>query len=217
MAPQKINLPHLPPTLPLYISGFTDVTNAAYLRQQLLSSNQAYNYTFLDARSVLSTRHLLAACFRALTDQLHATLKSNNVHAEIVFGLSANNNIGDAFRRFGISDASTDVIVVKVGGGSGGGGRGGEAETETELDEVTRGLEGKVEGVEVAGDELDAWLARTCDLDLVRKNYKLGKPPGPKKGVVNGVKAEDGAVEKTREREEIERVVLGLMALRGAT
>lgn len=208
MAPQLIKLSHLPPDLSLYISAYTSVTNAAYLRSQLLASNQEYNYAFLDAKTILSTTHLLSACFRALTDNLHGRLKSNNVHGEIVFCLSSNNNIGDAFRRFGIGDGTTDVVMIKVGDG-------GEGEEE----KVIEAMGGKVEGVEVEWTEIDAWLGRTCDLDLVRKNYKLGKPVVGKKGAVNGMKhgEEDKGMKKEKERREIERVVLGMMALRGAT
>lgn len=124
-----------------------------------------------------------------------------------MFCLSANNNIGDAYRRFGIGEESTEVVVIRVGGEEG---------------EVRQGLEGKVEGVAVEWSGVEEWIGRVCDMDVVRKNYKLGKGQGGKKGpVANGVKegVVDGgeATKKAEERKELERVVLGLMALRGAT
>lgn len=107
--------------------------------------------------------------------------------------------------------------MVKVGDGG-----------EEEKERVRRGLEGIVEGVEVEGglEGMEGWLENVCDLDVVRRNYKVGKVqgqgPGKKGGVVNGVRdgeggEEDEKVRKERERREIERVVLGMMALRGAT
>jgi EKC/KEOPS complex subunit CGI121/TPRKB len=36
---------------------------------------------------------VLAACFRAISDALNGRLKSRNVHSEIVFSLSPNNNV----------------------------------------------------------------------------------------------------------------------------
>jgi EKC/KEOPS complex subunit CGI121/TPRKB len=37
--------------------------------------------------------HVLAAVFRAANDYLNNRLKSRNVHSEIVFALSPNNNV----------------------------------------------------------------------------------------------------------------------------
>lgn len=42
---------------------------------------------------IISTTHLLAAVFRAVNDWLNGRLKSKNVHSEIVFCLSMNNNV----------------------------------------------------------------------------------------------------------------------------
>ena len=42
---------------------------------------------------VLSPTHVLAAVFRATNDYLNDRMKSKNVHSEIVFALSPNNNV----------------------------------------------------------------------------------------------------------------------------
>lgn len=89
---QVVTLPHLP-TNPLYLGVFRDVRNVAFLRHQLLSGNADFEYAFIDASVVLSTQHLLAACFRAINDLNARRLKTRNVHAEIVFSLSPNNNV----------------------------------------------------------------------------------------------------------------------------
>lgn len=62
----------------------------------------------------------------------------------------------------------------------------------------------------------DETLSGMTDLGMVRKVYKLngvgaGSAGGGKKGTVNGVGKEVG------ERKELEILVLGAMALRGAT
>lgn len=191
---EEIQLAHLPPELKLYVTCYIDVENAAYLRQQLLSANQEFNYAFLDVSSILSRRHVLAACFRALNDQMHDRLKSNNVQSEIVFCLNPNNNIGEAFRRFGIQDNSRDLVVVKAGEG---------------LDRsiIEHHLAGAVQGTRV--DFTDEWLRNGCDLDKVRKTYKIAKAQ-------QGGKVINGAGHDTDERKYIETQVLGFMALRGA-
>lgn len=90
---ETVQLPHLPPSLSLHIGLFQDVENASFLRQQLLDGNTDFEYAFLDAAVLLSRKHVLAACWRAINDSLQARLKTRNVHSEIVFALSTNNNV----------------------------------------------------------------------------------------------------------------------------
>ncbi|KAJ9659123.1 hypothetical protein H2198_003265 [Neophaeococcomyces mojaviensis] len=195
---EKIQIAHIPDDLPIYVACYKDVQNASFLKQQLLAGNQVYNYAFVDATTILSRQHLLAAAFRALNDHIHDRLKSNNVHSEIVVCLSSNNNIGDAFRRFGIQDSTKDLVIVKVG-----------LSPEFASESVEGHLKDAIEGTPVPFD--DAFLRQTCDLDKLRKTYKLGKPQQGKT-VMNG-----NGGHATDERSDIEVQVLGLMALRGAT
>lgn len=114
---EEIRLSHLPPSLSLYIGLYQSVQNAAFLRQQLLTGNTDFEYALIDAsmvhllhifyrekfsplykaliyiEQIVSRTHILAACFRALNDYLSGRLKSRNVHSEIVFALSPNNNV----------------------------------------------------------------------------------------------------------------------------
>lgn len=90
---ETLTLPHLPNS-PIQVGLFKNVQNAAFLRQQLLEGNSDFEYAFLDASVLLSRSHVLAACFRAISDALSNRLKSRNVHSEVVFSLSPNNNVG---------------------------------------------------------------------------------------------------------------------------
>ena len=89
---ETVTLPHLA-SHPLQLALFKNVKNAPFLRQQLLEGNTAFEYAFLDASVLLSRSHVLAACFRAITDLQNERLRSRNVHSEIVFSLSPNNNV----------------------------------------------------------------------------------------------------------------------------
>jgi EKC/KEOPS complex subunit CGI121/TPRKB len=89
---ESIGLPHLLEH-PLRVCLFQNVQNAAFLRRQLLEGNVEFEYAFLDASVLLSMKHVLAACFRAVNDMLNGRLRSRNVHSEIVFSLSPNNNV----------------------------------------------------------------------------------------------------------------------------
>lgn len=98
VAVQPITLAHLP-TNPIYLGYFRNVQNVSFLKDQLLTGNPDYEYAFIDASIILSTQHLLAACFRAINDLNARRLKTRNVHSETVFSLSPNNNVRPCSRR----------------------------------------------------------------------------------------------------------------------
>lgn len=129
-----------------------------------------------------------------MNDYIHDRLRSNNVQSEIVFCLSPNNNIGEAFRKFGISDESKNIVVIKVG----------EGDVKKEIEEHLR--------ENLHGDEVgftNEWFREVGDLEKVKKNYKVAKV-GKGNGKVNGESGRD-------EWMDVEVQVLGAMALRGAT
>ena len=160
-------------------------------------------------------------------------MKSRNVHSEIVFCLGFNNNIGQTLNTFGISEQTSELLVLKIvcpslglsPGLSGG--------------DVWDHLKGSVEGEVREYGEVE--MGTCCDVEKVRRVYKLGgdrgqsakgrrRKDGGSEGArlgANDVKGAETAVglleglpdgentEVTR-RKELEMQVLGLMALRGA-
>ncbi|KAF7958338.1 hypothetical protein EAE96_001889 [Botrytis aclada] len=205
MAPallQTIPLEHLPESHTLHIALYRNLTNASFLHQQLLTGNTDFEYAFIDASVVLSKLHILAAAYRAINDALEERLKSRNIHSEVVFSLSMNNNIAESFRRFGIIPTTTSLLVVKVAPAS-------------SASQISEHLSSVIEGEPVPFD--DESLASMVDVARVKKLYKLNVTGGGggKKGAANGV---SGKAESTvDERKELEIMVLGAMALRGAT
>lgn len=190
-----ILLPHHPST-PIHIALFHSVTNAPSLLSSLLRADPAYDFAFLDPSLVLSYPHLLAAAHLALHAHLTARRKTRTPHSELVFRLHPNNNIGEAYRTFGMAADAREVLVVKFG-------REG-----VRADEVGAFLGDAVEGVSVrvrGGDE----VAMYADEGRIRKVYKLVQQK-KKKGVVNGERDEEG------ERKRLESVILGTMALKGS-
>lgn len=214
---QTFHLPHFP-SYPIYISLFKDVENASFLRQQLLEANAEFEYAFLDATMILSTTHALAAVFRALNDMLNSRLKSRNVHSEVVFSLNPNNNIADAFRRFGIADTTRILLAIKI-----------STNPNITAESVERHLSSSITGVAIPFT--NDVLTNITDLVKVRKIYKLdasnvnssgsvgkkgktGKSGGNEEVMINGDanRLETGL----DERIEIESVILGIMALKGS-
>lgn len=124
--------------------------------------------------------------------------------------------IGEAFRRFGISETTRDLLVLKVA-----------TSPEVTLESVGAHLAANVQGVECAFD--DEVFRKVADVDRVRKVYKISSAAGSTrkgaKGVVDpleisGSNSGSGSGSGSGNSQDIDKLqvqVLGLMALRGAT
>jgi EKC/KEOPS complex subunit CGI121/TPRKB len=275
----------------VHLALFQNVTNAAFLRSQLLEANPAFDYAFLDASMVsyetsliqpshysrhllilehdppycrsrplkirsslwfssirskilcfpnrttkphfafyhthiyksfrtspsltnphpqiLSPTHLLSASILALHLSQTTRLKARTAHSELVFRLHPNNNIGESYRKFGISDSTSTLIAVKLG-----------LSEDVTNESVSRHLGESVKGESVLIGEDGVEVGGYCDLGMVRKVYKLdgggggGSAGKGKKGVVNG--GTNGEVNAMDERKEVEAVVLGMMTIKGS-
>ncbi|KAL5343297.1 kinase binding protein CGI-121-domain-containing protein [Aspergillus crustosus] len=193
---ETIDLPHLSSSLAVHAALYKDVQNASYLRQQLLSANADFEYAFIDASMILSRAHALAAVFRGINEYLNNRLKSHNIHSEIVFSLSPTNNIADSFRKFGISDTTSNLLVIKVA-----------VTSDITHESVVAHLAKNVQGTPLPLD--DGALSRISDVTKIKKSYKLGSLPSASPGETNG--SADGS------KRRLELSVLGAIALRGAT
>ncbi|KAL6801584.1 kinase binding protein CGI-121 domain-containing protein [Trichoderma sp. SZMC 28012] len=196
MAVETIELEHVPASYRVYLALFRNVKNAAFLHQQLLARNAEFEYAFIDASTIVSRMHLLSAVFKAVNSSVTGALKTPNVHSETVVSLSSSNNIADAYRRFGVSPSTTDLFVVKI-----------VFPTDTNpepasAEAISKHLTDNVEGDAVPAT--DDTIETITDVRAVRKSYKL-----------NGLAWLDSIKDELVKRKEIERLVLGGMALRG--
>ncbi|KAL7929700.1 kinase binding protein CGI-121 domain-containing protein [Trichoderma chlorosporum] len=196
MAVETVELEHVPSSYRVYLALFRNVKNAAFLHQQLLARNAEFEYAFIDASTIVSRIHLLSAVFKAVNSLVNGALRTPNVHSETVVSLSSSSNIADAYRRFGVSPSTTDLFVVKVAFPS------DSNPVPTTADAVTKHLTDNVEGDAVPAT--DDTIETITDVRTVRKSYKL-----------NGLAWLDNIKDELVKRKEIERLVLGGMALRG--
>jgi hypothetical protein len=95
MSLETLKLEHVPDTYRVYVGLFRNVTNADHLQSQLVARNSDFEYAFIDASSVLSRLQLIGAVYKALSVLLDGTIKTPNVHSEIVCSLSSSNNVCD--------------------------------------------------------------------------------------------------------------------------
>ncbi|KAF3069617.1 hypothetical protein GL218_07770 [Daldinia childiae] len=189
---ETIKLEHVPSTYTVLVGLFKDVTNAEFLQQQLLSRNAEYEYAFIDASSIISRVQVLAAVYKAITIHMSGSMKTPNVHSEIVCSLSPNNNISEAYRRFGITPSSKYLIIVKVL----------VSPSTLTPEAVQQHLLDNVQGTptQFTDEVLQSGLT---DRAKVRKYYKL-----------NGIGWLDGIKDESLQRRETELLVIGSMALR---
>ncbi|CAH0057732.1 unnamed protein product [Clonostachys solani] len=191
MALETVTLDHLPASQTVHIAYFRNVRNAAFLHSQLLARNPDFEYGFVDASIIVSRLHLLSAVFRAATTASTNSLITPNVHSEIIISLSPSNNISEAYRRYGISPSTKDLLVVKVSGPNG-----------PSHDDIAKHLSEHVEG-----DQLpvtDENIAPATDNSKVAKYYKL-----------NGLSWLDAIKDQSQKRKEVETLVVGTLAVRG--
>ncbi|KAM7186624.1 Kinase binding protein CGI-121 domain containing protein [Naviculisporaceae sp. PSN 640] len=205
MALERIQLDLVAPGQDILVAFFRDVSASAseLLQKELLARNPAFEYAFIDATSIISRAHLLSAVFSALNAAATGSLRTPNVHSEIVISLGPNNNIANAYRRWGIQAGKTsNLIVVKVLPST---------KLESELpssisstsEQVWAHLTQHLQGA-TPTPLTDEELAKTTDWAAkIRKYYKL-----------NGVPALDAIKDEAAKKKEMERHVIMGMALR---
>lgn len=223
MSLEKLELEHIPPSHQVYTAFFRDVANTEFLHKQLLSRNREFEYAFIDASSVISRLHLLSAVYSAVNILLDGTLRTPNVHSEIVVSLNINNNvrsqlspitpdpmlthspqIADAYRRWGISPGKTkDLLVVKVVFPPSTTQDGNPTQPQSQTQQaIWEHLTQHVKGT--PSPLTDDEIAKATDWPKVRKYYRL-----------NGVPVLDGAADEKERWRQSERLAIMGMALRG--
>ncbi|KAJ7246402.1 kinase binding protein CGI-121-domain-containing protein, partial [Mycena rebaudengoi] len=193
-------LPQFPPHLScVHVALYTDVSNSDSLRKRLIAASiaegatgeqerEAVNFAFIETRLILSLAHLQTAIYQAILAESQRSLRTKSVHSEIIWALNPTNNITEAMRRYGISDATTSLIVVRVAGPEM-----ASAEIEGNIDAVVEGVKSPF----TALDGLTDWTA-------IKKYHKLG----------NEIAIRDAQNDLERERAIINNVVVSSVAMK---
>ncbi|KAI8915042.1 kinase binding protein CGI-121-domain-containing protein, partial [Entophlyctis helioformis] len=144
-----------------HVHLFTGVANTAALLPLLRAPPSPLgppSATYLDAARLLSPFQLAVAVAKARLNVLAGRMRTRSLQAEILLALSPDTSIADAFARFGLSSATSAILVVSL-----------DPNDDVRLSgccEVLARLKHHIQGTHVA-DSLD--LAALRDMDAISK------------------------------------------------
>ncbi|RDB15625.1 hypothetical protein Hypma_004011 [Hypsizygus marmoreus] len=111
----------------VHVGLYTNIKNAAGLRKRIIGAagmqgeegdreREAVNFAFVDARLITSRLHLQTAIYQAILAESQNALRTRTVHSEVLWALNPTHNITEALRRYGVSETTTALFVVRIGG-----------------------------------------------------------------------------------------------------
>ncbi|PPQ73107.1 hypothetical protein CVT26_014728 [Gymnopilus dilepis] len=109
----------------VHIALFRNVSNAAAVKARIIAAStaegefgekerEAVNFAFVEARMITSKLHLETAIYQAILAESQNGLRTRTVHSEILYNLNPTHNITEAIRRYGVSEGTADVLVVRI-------------------------------------------------------------------------------------------------------
>ncbi|KAJ7379350.1 hypothetical protein OS493_016584 [Desmophyllum pertusum] len=100
------------PSYSTNLALFTNVTNCNELRQLIVQGK--LEAALLNACMVTDPFHVVIAGHKAFQLFQQGKMKTRTLHAEIIFNLSPSTNINESFKKFGILDNTSNVLVVMI-------------------------------------------------------------------------------------------------------
>ncbi|KAG0246254.1 kinase binding protein CGI-121-domain-containing protein [Mortierella sp. GBAus27b] len=138
----------------VHVACFTDVKNAAVLKERFQAQDKTMTFAMVESNLVMDVFQLLLASTKAAKDNESGKLSTQSLSSEIVYNLSPSKNIAESFKRFGIKEQTTSLVAVKIGG---------------QPDEVQEEMSNMIEGNITSFSKLD----QEKDITRLRQFYKI--------------------------------------------
>ncbi|CAI9104337.1 OLC1v1002985C1 [Oldenlandia corymbosa var. corymbosa] len=132
---------------------FVDVTNSNELLSLMQAGTLEPEVALLNALLIPDVFPVLAAAHKTLLAKSRESLTTKTLHSELVYNYSGSKHISESFKRCGISESSTYILVAWFN---------------ASVDEVTA-IGELIKGKEIELDELDG----RADHSQIQKHYKI--------------------------------------------
>ncbi|KAK2166492.1 hypothetical protein NP493_1318g00010 [Ridgeia piscesae] len=100
------------PDSAISVALFESVANCNDLKK--LAMTGELDATLLNPSMIVDTFQILVACNKALHLDRCKKRVTRTLHSEVIYNLSPSKNISDAFRKFGMGDKDTSVLLVQI-------------------------------------------------------------------------------------------------------
>ncbi|KAG0299353.1 hypothetical protein BGZ97_003765 [Linnemannia gamsii] len=158
----------LPTAGDIHMACFTAVKNAPDLKEKLQNQDKSLTFAIVESNLIMDVFQLLLAATKAAHDNETGKLATQTISTEIIYNLSPSKNIAESLKRFGISEDTTSLIAVKIGGNA---------------DEIMEEMSRTVEGNLVSFSKLD----QEKDMVRLRQYYKIDPKVSEDKDILNWI------------------------------
>ncbi|KAK3845539.1 MAG: kinase binding protein CGI-121-domain-containing protein [Linnemannia gamsii] len=158
----------LPTAGDIHMACFSAVKNAPDLKEKLQNQDKSLTFAIVESTLIMDVFQLLLAATKAAHDNETGKLATQTISSEIIYNLSPSKNIAESLKRFGISEDTTSLIAVKIGG---------------HPDEIIEDMSRTVDGILVSFSKLD----QEKDMVKLRQYYKIDSKVTEDKEILNWI------------------------------
>ncbi|KAF9340057.1 hypothetical protein BGZ91_003642 [Linnemannia elongata] len=158
----------LPTAGDIHMACFTAVKNAPDLKEKLQNQDKSLTFAIVESNLIMDVFQLLLAATKAAHDNETGKLATQTISSEIIYNLSPSKNIAESLKRFGITEDTTSLIAVKIGGNP---------------DEIIEEMSRTVDGNLVSFSKLD----QEKDMTKLRQYYKIDPKVTEDKEILNWI------------------------------
>ena len=133
----------------------TNVTNTQYLHEKCIKGE--FDCALLSTSLIPDIFPVLLSCNKSVHFYIKSSMKTRNIHTEIMLNLSPSNSIKDSFKYFGASDQDTTLLFVRIS----------KSEEQEKFNEILNEVKGNFISI--------SELPNLCNFESIKKHYKISE------------------------------------------